>query len=230
MNCSTLELVKAREDAYYALKFMKMKIRIYEKRQNQYNIKDKNLCELKHREKIINSKWEILNNQISIINLKIDKINIKKNIPSIYHKKCNILEDNLIHYNLQYEQLILECERISNNLGKINRKRYDLQENILILTNTLIDLKKEYQQAWLTLKKYNEIYEYECIKQLIDKFIINNDTKIQILVELDNWKNEFIKISNSVYAIEDPNFVRIFDFGCDSTNPSISIYSSSDSE
>ena len=94
----------------------------------------------------------------------------------------------------------------------------------------MIDLKKEYQQAWLTLKKYNEIYEYECIKQLIDKFIINNDTKIKILVELDNWKNEFIKISNSVYAIEDPNFVRIFDFGCDSTDPSISIYSSSDSE
>ena len=47
---------------------------------------------------------------------------------------------------------------------------------------------------------------------------------------LDNWKNEFIKISNSVYAIEDPNFVRIFDFGCDSTNLSISIYSSSVSE
>ena len=222
MNCSTLKLVKAREDAYYSLKYMKRAIRGYENRENKYYIEDIKLSKATHQENILINNQEILNNKKEIIVLNIIQINIKKNIPSIYHKKSKQLEDKLTNYNLQLEQLNLELDENDNNLRKIHRIIELLVNTVSELKETLIYYESHYKQAWQELKKQNEIYEYECIKQLIDKFIINNDNQIQILFELENWKNEFIKMYNSKYVIEDPNFVERFD--CLSTDTSFSGY------
>uniref|UniRef100_A0A6C0H868 Uncharacterized protein n=1 Tax=viral metagenome TaxID=1070528 RepID=A0A6C0H868_9ZZZZ len=224
MNCSSLELFKVREDAYYALKYMKRTIKSYEKKENKYYIENINLNKAIHQENIFINNQEILNNKKEIIILNIIKINIKKNIQSIYHKKSELLEDKLTHYNLQLEQLNLELDENDNNLRKIHRIIESSVNKVPELKNTMIDYELEYKKAWLELKKHNEIYEYECIKQLIYKFIINNNNKIQILFELENWKNEFIKFSNSKYAIEDPNFKKTVPII--STNTTSSIYSS----
>jgi len=222
MNCSILELVKAREDAYYALKYIKRTIKSYEKKENKYNIENINLNKAIHQETILLNNEEILKNKIELITLKENKINIKKNISSIYSKQSKQLEDKITHYNLQLEQLNLELTENDNNLRKIHR--IILENAVPKFKNTMLRYKSHYKEAWLQLKNKHEIYEYACIKQLIVKFIINNNNQIQILFELENWKNEFIKISNSKYAIEDPNFKRVCSML--SSNTSISVYSS----
>jgi hypothetical protein len=228
MNCSTLELVKAREDAYYALKYMKRAIRSYERRENQYNITSKTLDEMRFQKNIIINNYSILCNKIDIITSKQHKINIKKNIPSIYFNfnKSKQLVDKHMQYTLQRDQLELECEVNEDLKRKIKSKISTLKYKLLRLKDSIICHKERYHNGWIKLKKHNEIYEYECIKQLLDKLINNNNNQTHILFELENWKNEFNKISNSVYAIEDPHFEEFETYTCLSTEPSISIYSS----
>jgi len=228
MNCSTLELVKAREDAYYALKYMKREIRSYERRENQYNITSKTLDGMRFQKNIIINNYYILCNKIDIIKSKQDKINIKKNIPSIYFNfnKSKQLADKHMQYKLQTDQLELECELNADLERKIKSKISTLKYKLLKLKDSIICHKERYHNRWIKLKKHNEIYEYECIKQLLDKLINNNNNQTHILFELENWKNEFNKIFNSVYSIEDSNFEEFETYSRLSTEPSISIYSS----
>jgi len=221
MNCSTLKLVKAREDAYLDLKYMKRSIRLYENRKNKYNITSKTLEEMRYQKKINIDNYNILNNKINIINSKIDKINIKKSIPTIYCKKSKQLDDKLIQYNLQIEQLELEFEENEALETNITNKISTLKYKLLELKKSITIYEKEYRTGWFILKIRNEIYEYECIMQLINNLIINNNNQIHILFELENWKNEFNKISNSMYAIEDPHFEEFETYTCLSTEPSI---------
>jgi len=226
MNCSILKLVKAREDAYLDLKYMKRSIKLYENRKNKYNITSKTLEEMRYQKKINIDNYNILNNKMNIINSKIDKINIKKSIPTIYCKKSKQLDDKLIQYNLQIEQLELEFEENEALETNITNKISTLKYKLLELKKSITIYEKDYRTGWFILKIRNEIYEYECIMQLINNLIINNNNQIHILFELENWKNEFNKISNSVYAIEDPHFEEFETYTCLSTEPSISIYSS----
>ena len=227
MNCSPLKLLKAKSDAYYALKCMKQIIKTYEKKQHKLNMKNNKLEKAILQKHIIMNNKKNLNNKEKIIKLEIENINIKINTLSIYHEKRKQLETKLTHYNLELEQLNLEFENLIGQLVKINEIIQSLEYTVSNLQNTLESdtkyYKAEWLAGWLELKKHNEIYEYECINRLIFEFIINNN-KTKILFELDNWKNEFSKISNSVYAIEDPYFIG--PVGCLSDTETTTIFSS----
>ena len=183
---------------------------------------------MRFQKNIIINNYYILCNKIDIIKSKQDKLNIKKNIPSIYYnfEKSKQLVDKHMKYKLQTDQLELECEVNADLERKIKSKISTLKYKLLKLKDLITCYKESYLNGWIKLKKHNEIYEYECIKQLIDKLIINNNNQTHILFELENWKNEFNKIFNSVYAIEDSNFKEFETYACLSTEPSISIYSS----
>uniref|UniRef100_A0A6C0H865 Uncharacterized protein n=1 Tax=viral metagenome TaxID=1070528 RepID=A0A6C0H865_9ZZZZ len=231
MNCSSLELSKAKLDAYYALKCMNRTIRAYEKLKNKFNIMNNRLDKAELQKKIIINNKNNINNKEKIVKLDIKNIQSKMNTLSISHEKRKQLEIKLENYDLELEQLNLQFQNLISQYIDINKIIDALYNTLSNISNTIRTdtpyYKGRWLVGWLELKKHNEIYEYECIKRLTFEFIINNNNKTKILFELENWKNKFSKISNSVYAIEDPYFRR--PVGCLSNTETTTIFLS-DSE
>uniref|UniRef100_A0A6C0H9V7 Uncharacterized protein n=1 Tax=viral metagenome TaxID=1070528 RepID=A0A6C0H9V7_9ZZZZ len=226
MSYFILKKEKARSEAYYALEEHKKVIKTYKKNINIYIIKKIKINNAKQKKNnIINYKTilfgekrqiyasimeitYIKDNILSIINIIYKTINndeelrklpskyINKKL-SIYHKKIKQLDVKLKQYELQLEKLDLQIKKYTNDLIKIYRIiSASLNRRSTFLSTKSIYFRKQYEQTWLNLKNKDEIYNYECIKQLTVDFIINNDNKTKILFELENWKNEFSKLNN----------------------------------
>jgi hypothetical protein len=169
-------------------------------REKIYSIFDESLKEI--IDQIINKHSIKINNEYLIkLVERLTKVNSPKiksvmDINSLQKTKINNIENKYIYKVISYDDMIKLFVNIKQLLIPVNNDSLTLQ-NVLIETiinknipylwkEILIDVKNK-EKTWYILKNLIDNLYYGYISKKIDKYLLNQDGKIEIIIWNKNW-------------------------------------------